>query len=121
MSTTVGTPGIYRLVSTVMTTGAKNGAVNDNITFNTNIPSLDYAIRIWRTRFLMGWVSLAPPSAATFDIQAFAQLTENQTKTSILPNDTSYLDEAWVHYAANNFLVTAVGQMQTPITHPMEI
>lgn len=111
--TTPSTPGIYRLVSPQLTNGAKHTALNDNATFVTNIPSLDYAIRIWRIRWIMGWSAWAASLAAAtpIDVQVFAQLTENQSKTSILVNDTSFLDETYQHFLYDDTAVTAAGEI----------
>jgi hypothetical protein len=93
------TPGFYRLVSPALTTGVKTGSLNDNVTFNTNIPSLDFAIRIrriiWMNSF-SAWVTATATNVV--DAQFFLQLTENQTKTSILTTDTSFLAENWLHF-----------------------
>lgn len=108
-------PGIYRLVSPSLTTGAKHGSLNDNITFVTNIPSLDFALRIWRIRWVMGWSSWGgdfTDASTGVDIQVFAQLTENQTKTSITTTDTSFLDEVWQQVLTEGIKDTAAGFMQ---------
>lgn len=93
----MSTPGTYRLVSPALTNGVKHGALNDNVTFNTNIPSLDYAIRIRRVRWIANFTNAANSELMSVAnginlVQFFAQLTENQTKTSVLNTDTSYLD-----------------------------
>jgi hypothetical protein len=111
-------PGVYRLVSPVLTTGVKNGSLNDNITFVTNIPSLDYALRIWRIRWLMGFSAWGEVGGGIFSAQFFAQLTENQTKTAILATDTSYLDTAW--FQIEQSFATAAGFFQLS-PGPMEI
>lgn len=107
-------PGIYRLVSPTLVTGAKHTSLNDNVTFPTNIPSLDYALRIWRIRWLMGWSSWNDTNLADVDIQVFAQLTENQTKTSVSATDTSYLDESWQQILST--FATAAGFTYVPQT-----
>lgn len=119
-------PGVYRLVSTALATGVHISASgNDNITFNTNIPSLDFAIRIWRTRLISGFSAfsgLVTGDSAPLDVQLFGQLTENQTKTSILTTDTSYLDEYWQHILIGNVKDTAAGFVAPPPSNlPMEV
>lgn len=116
-------PGIYRLVSPVLATGAKHTHLNDNITFVTNIPSLDFALRIWRIRWLMGFSGLGQDVTAgtAIDVQVFAQLTENQTKTSIAATDTSYLDETWAQILFESVQVTAVGEIELQLSTPMEV
>jgi hypothetical protein len=91
----MATPGIYRLSAPALVTGVKTGSLNDNITFNTNIPSLDFAIRIRRVRWWRTFSASSAFGAGAENVapQWFTQLTENQTKTSILTSDTSYLDE----------------------------
>lgn len=117
------TPGIYRLVSPVLTTGVKTGSLNDNVTFNTNIPSLDYAIRIWRIRHLNGFPATVQYGAAAYNIDAqyFTQLTENQTKTTILGTDTSYLDSFWQHVWVDQEVATAASIDTNFMTMPMEV
>lgn len=126
-SVSAALPGVYRLVSPVLTTGAKHASLNDNSTFVTNIPSLDFALRIWRTRWLFGIAGLTASGgdfaagSTSIDVQFFAQLTENQTKTSIVSTDTSYLDSAWQQFLFENQQATAVGLETEILPIPMEV
>ena len=118
MSLSMPTSGVYRLATPQLPNGVHiNGSNNDNVTFNTNIPSLDFAIRIRRVRWILGFSAWGPTGAANVDVQLFAQLTENQTKISVLLPDTSWLDEVWAHLL--EVTVTAASVATYPL--PMEI
>jgi hypothetical protein len=114
------TPGFYRIVSPALTTGVKTGSLNDNIAFNTNIPSLDFAIRIRRVIWMMSFSAFALSTQDPVDTQYFVQLTENQTKTAILTTDTSFLAEAWMHFVAVNHVAAGAGSY-APSNLPMRI
>lgn len=119
MSTISGnSPGFYRLVSPALATGVKTGSLNDNIAFNTNIPSLDFAIRIRRVLWMNAFSAWASDTDANADAQYFLQLTENQTKTSVLTTDTSFLAEEWIHYLFQNSVAGGAGAY-APANLPM--
>jgi hypothetical protein len=104
------TPGIFRLVSPALTTGVKTGSLNDNVTFNTNIPFTSLAMRIWRIRYMRAfsaWVGFTNAASDNVLAQFFSQLTENQTKTSVVTTDSSYLDQDVFQIALTQNAATA--------------
>lgn len=117
------TPGIYRLVSPALTTGVKTGSLNDNTTFVTNIPTLQFAMRIWRVRWLNGWGATGAlgASAANYSVEVFAQITENQTKTSVAATDTSYLDEYWDQFTIDAEAASAASVDVAVVKNQMEV
>lgn len=109
MSAVTPTGGTYRLASPFTATTNLNATNNANTTFNTNIPSLDYAIRITRIRWLLNFPApLRFTINAGGELQVFGQLTENQTKTVIASTDTSFLDEEFWEFTADYAQSSAV-------------